>query len=84
MNPRLTKKARASTTLELNQGVEVMSVCVEYVEGGILFTGHYLSWDAGEEAIRAAALAVAPLVLCQAGTIERLLRFELSHGRKAG
>lgn len=61
-----------------------MSVSVEYVEGGILFTGHYLSWDSGDEAIRTAAAAVAPLVLCQPATIEKLLRFELSEGRKAG
>lgn len=58
-----------------------MSVSVEYVEGGFLFTGHFLAWSASWEAVQATAKAVAPEVKCEVGTIERILQFELSQRR---
>lgn len=57
-----------------------MSVCVEYVEGGILFSGHFLDWQGSADEIRAIANDLAPQIRCQPSTIERILRFELSLG----
>ena len=57
-----------------------MSVCVEYVEGGILFNGFFLDWNASPEAIRTVANLIAPGVRCETRTIERILHFELSLG----
>ena len=52
---------------------------IEYLEDGILFCGHFLSWHAGSAEVKQVAQDVASTNRCLPQTIERIIDFELKN-----
>lgn len=57
---------------------------VDYLEDGILFCGHFLSWSAEAAEVRLVAQEVAAVYGCRPETIGRILAFELEGPQRLG